>query len=453
MSAVWSDSLRRKPLLLCPNPQAWVCLCTICARPDVPDPGTYAAAVTLEDDLRTLAEGVRARLPALTQTIARRLREEVPEYYNQDDPLLGAAESDAIAASLRDILDGLAEGRTPPEQASDSILREARLAAQADVDLHALLRTSRVGQAATWDCLLEVADELLPEAERRLPVLRRASQYHFAWNDRVAASIIDAYQKERNAFYFHGRDRKRRAMVRDLLAGIPIDDAALGYSVRGRHLGVVAWGDAPEAAVKQLATALGWQSLTVSGTGGTVLGWIGRPAGKAAGDDDLSRLELPTHTQLACGEYANDMDGMRLSHRQAWQAYRVARIKGTPITWYRKVALEALVLRDLPAVRNFVRQELGPLYGSAERAVVLRETLRAYFASGQNAASTAAVIGVHERTVAYRLRSVEKWLDTSINAVRDELSVALRLSDLLQDDTGERDLTPYEDGSLDASPL
>lgn len=409
--------------------------------------------MTLEDDLRTLAQGVSARLPALTETIVRRLREEVPEYYKRDDPLLGVAGEDAIAASLRDILDGLAQGRTPPEQASDSILREARLAAQADVDLHALLRTSRVGQAATWDCLLEVADELLPDAGQRLPVLRHASQYHFAWNDRVAASIIDAYQKERSAFFFHGRDRKRRAMVRDLLAGIPVDEAALGYSLRGRHLGIVVWGDAPEAALKQLTSALGWQSLTVTGTGGTVLGWIGRPAGKASGDDDLSRLSLPSGTHLACGEYANDVEGMRLTHRQAWQAYRVARIKAQPITWYRKVALEALVLRDLPAVRTFVRQELGPLYGTAERAVVLRETLRAYFASGQNAASTAAVIGVHERTVAYRLKSVEKWLGTSITAVRDELSVALRLSDLLNDENGERNLTATEEEALDSAPL
>nr|WP_239521334.1 helix-turn-helix domain-containing protein [Blastococcus saxobsidens] len=144
---------------------------------------------------------------------------------------------------------------------------------------------------------------------------------------------------------------------------------------------------------------------------------------------------------------------MRLTHRQAWQAYRVARIKGQPITWYRKVALEALVLRDLPAVRSFVRQELGPLYGTAERAVVLRETLRAYFASGQNAASAAAVIGVHERTVAYRLRSVEKWLGTSITSVRDELSVALRLSELFQGATEERDLTLQEEQAFDGAPL
>lgn len=406
--------------------------------------------MTLEDDLRTLARGVEACLPALTETIMRRLREEVPEYYKFDDPLLAAAEKEAVTASLRDILDGLVEGRTPPEHASDRILREARLAAQADVDLHALLRTSRVGQAATWDCFLEVADEVLPESGQRLPVLRHASQYHFAWNDRVTESVIDAYQKERNAFYFQGRDRKRRALVRDLLAGIPVDEAALAYSLRGRHLGIVLWGEAPEAALKQLTTTLGWQSLTVTGTGGTLLGWMGRPAGRASGDDDLSHLTMPPGTHLACGEYASDVEGMRLTHRQAWQAYRVARIKGEPITWYRRVALEALVLRDLPAVRSFVQRELGPLYGDAERAVVLRETLRAYFASGQNAASTAAIIGVHERTVAYRLRSVEKWLGTSITSVRDELSVALRLCDLLQDESGERDLPSRDD---EAAPL
>ncbi|MHA3700706.1 PucR family transcriptional regulator [Jatrophihabitans sp. YIM 134969] len=404
--------------------------------------------MAVEDDLRLLADGVGAQMSALTRTIARRLREEVPEYYERDDPVLGAAETDAIAASLRDVLDGLVEGRIPPDRASDSILREARLAAQADIDLHALLRTSRVGQAAMWDSFLQVSNDLIPDAGRRLAALRRASQYHFAWNDRVAESIIDTYEKERNLFYFQGRDRKRRAILRDLLAGIPVDEAALGYPLQGRHLGIVVWGDAPETVIKQLSAGPGRRTLTVAGTGDTTLGWVSWPGSPSSAQDAVASLSLPPDTFIACGEPANDADGMRLSHRQAWQAYRVARIRTQPITRYRRVALEALVLRDIPAARDFVKRELGPLSDSSERSVILRDTLRAYFASGQNAASTASVIGVHERTVAYRLRSVESLLSVSVATARDDLSVALRLFDLLGDDTNDLDLPLHDDGPL-----
>lgn len=408
--------------------------------------------MTLEDDIRILTDGVRERLPELTARIARRLREEIPEFYLRDDPALRAAETDAIMTSVRDVLDGVTEERPPPERASDTRLREARLAAQADVDLHALLRTSRVGQALTWDCFLEVADELIPDAARRLPVLRHVSQYHFTWNDRVTASIIEAYQQEYRAFYVQGRDRKRRALVRDLLAGIPVDEAALGYGLRGRHLGLIAWGAAPEATIKKAASSLGWQSLSVSGAAGTVIGWLGRPNTKTAADDDLSALEVPAETYLAVGQYADDVEGMQRSYRQAWQAYRVARIHPQPVTRYTSVALEALVLRDLPAVRDFIVEQLGPLYGTDERAKVLRGTLSAYFACGQNAASTASVIGVHERTVAYRLRSAEKVLERSIATSRDELSIALRMHALLQEPE-RADLVSLQDQVLGPAPL
>jgi hypothetical protein len=408
--------------------------------------------VTLEDDLQAVADGVRERLPELTTRIARRLRDEIPEFYLRDNPALRAGETESISSSIRDILDGVTEERPPPERASDARLREARLAAQADVDLHALLRTSRVGQALTWDCILEVADELMPQSSQRLPVLRHISQYQFIWNDRVNASIIEAYQQEYRAFYLQGRDRKRRALVRDLLAGIPVDESALGYSLRGRHLCVIAWGAAPEAAIKKAAASLGWQSLTVSGAAGTVVGWLGRPNTKIASDDDLSALDAAPETFLAVGQYGDNLDGMQRSYRQAWQAYRVAQIHPQPMTRYTSVALEALVLRDLPAVRDFIVEQLGPLYRSDERAKVLRETLSAYFASGQNAASTASVIGVHERTVAYRLRSAEKILDRSIATSRDELSIALRMYALLQEQE-RADLVALQDQVVGPAPL
>ncbi|MHA3700701.1 PucR family transcriptional regulator [Jatrophihabitans sp. YIM 134969] len=390
--------------------------------------------MALDDDLRCLAEGVRTRLPSLVDAIARQLRDDIPEFYARDDPGLRAAEAATITTSVRDILDGLVEDRPPPRQASDSRLREARLAAQVGVDLRALLRTSRVGQALTYDTILDVAHELIPDPDRRLAVLRHVSQYHFAWNDRVSTSIIEAYEEEHQAFYMRGRDRKRRALVRDLLAGIPVDEAALGYSLRARHLGLIAWGTAPEAAIRGIATTHGYQALTVTGAGDTVVSWLGRPSGKHTTDHEIDTAEIPAGTFLAVGRHADGPEGMRRTFRQAWQAHRVARVHLQPLTRYASVALEALVLRDLPSARDFVAEQLGALYTADDKSRTLRETLRAYFANGQNAALTASSIGVHERTVAYRLRSAEKVLRRPIAMSRDELSMALRLYDLLQED-------------------
>jgi DNA-binding PucR family transcriptional regulator len=63
---------------------------------------------------------------------------------------------------------------------------------------------------------------------------------------------------------------------------------------------------------------------------------------------------------------------------------------------------------------------------------VLLETLRTYVRSGWNAASAAAQLGVHERTVGYRLATIEQRLGRPLSARRQELGAALRLTETLR---------------------
>ncbi len=143
--------------------------------------------------------------------------------------------------------------------------------------------------------------------------------------------------------------------------------------------------------------------------------------------------------QLAVGERGNGAEGFRVSHREAVATHRLARAGQQPLTLHADVALLTLTLQDPRAARAFVQRELGPLAAGDERAAVLRETLAAYFAAGQNAASAAATLGVHNRTVLYRVRSIEERLGHPIAARREELAVALRLAGvaLREEDSGE----------------
>ena len=97
--------------------------------------------------------------------------------------------------------------------------------------------------------------------------------------------------------------------------------------------------------------------------------------------------------------------------------------------------------RDEEAAREFLERELRPLLGDDDRERRLRETLRAYFASAQNASATAAMLGVHEQTVAYRLRAIEKRLGCPATTRRAELETALRLERLFGADLAEFCLT------------
>lgn len=388
--------------------------------------------MSIESDLATVAEAVRLRIPELVAAIVKETSTQVPEIQGKDDPVWAETERPSVLSALTSIVDGLADGRRTPERASDAALEEARVAAQAGIDLHSLLRTYRVGQSVSWDAILEETLRHVDSDQRRTAVLKQASNYQYAWNNKVTESVIETYQNEHTAYFFRSQDRKRRVIVSDILRGVPADVHQLGYNVHTEQLGLVAWGRSPEANIRAVAVALDAKHLTVSGTSGTCLGWIGASHLK----DNLvvkpHAIAAMPGTHLAVGEVEKGLEGFRLSHRQAWQAYRVSRLRPEEIVRYNDVALESLVLRDREAVRDFVTRELGSLDDDDTRSALLRETLKAYFQSGQNAAATAASIHVHERTVAYRLRSIEARLGVTINARRDELAIALRLTDLLE---------------------
>ena len=94
----------------------------------------------------------------------------------------------------------------------------------------------------------------------------------------------------------------------------------------GRNLAVVAWGEKPEAAIKNIASRLGAKLLTIAGTDDTCFAWFRRTTRSISSDDDPKLIELPANTQIVCGQYANDVAGFRTSHAQAGLAYRAGRV-------------------------------------------------------------------------------------------------------------------------------
>jgi DNA-binding PucR family transcriptional regulator len=155
----------------------------------------------------------------------------------------------------------------------------------------------------------------------------------------------------------------------------------------------------------------------------------------AAATRVLERFLPEEGTYLACGDVAFGEEGFVQTHRQALQAYRVALIAGTPVTRYDDVALEALVVQDERLAREFVARELGPLAASDAKTARLRATLRAYFSLGQNASATGALLRVHERTVGYRLATIEERIGGPITRRRDELGLALRIHALIESES------------------
>jgi len=102
------------------------------------------------------------------------------------------------------------------------------------------------------------------------------------------------------------------------------------------------------------------------------------------------------------------------------------------VTHYEEIALEALAGQNEPEAAAFVSHELAGIDGDDERSRTLRDTVSAYFAAAHNAAAAAAALGVHEQTVANRLRLVERRLGQPVTSRRAEVETALRLRSYLQ---------------------
>jgi DNA-binding PucR family transcriptional regulator len=404
-------------------------------------------AVWLEDNVE-----------AVCDRLMDRLRDEVPEYFEGVDPVMVDAGRDGAVANLLAIAHGLGRGRSLPDQLPTGVVEEALAVAQEGLPWISLLRTYTIGHASVWEQLTAEVESWGLEDRRRVELLRVVSRYLFGYIDRVTGELAEVYQQERDRI-LRSQERRRTALIRELLAGMPVSEDQLGYRLRVDHLGVVAWGREPEAVATELAQQLGCALLIAPGAGRSIWAWLGgRSTIDTSAQRKLGRFAPADGTFVACGEVASGPEGFARTHRQALLAYRVAVVGGRRLTRYAEVALEALVIQDERLAREFMEGELGPLVAADARVAELRRTLRAYFGAGGNASAAGALLGVHDRTVAYRLSTVEERIGHPLTKRRDELAVALRIYDLLvsepsdDDDAAEGDST-FEPGATGSQHL
>ena len=103
------------------------------------------------------------------------------------------------------------------------------------------------------------------------------------------------------------------------------------------------------------------------------------------------------------------------------------------VAFYADVAIEALASSNRQEARSFIAHELRGIDDGSTASMRIRETILAYFAAEQNAASAAAALGIHQQTVANRLRAAEERLGHPVVSRRVELETALRLRACLGD--------------------
>jgi hypothetical protein len=388
----------------------------------VDDPGGDVAS--LESVRAGLAERLRARRSEIGEAVFARFRALGFDPAEGED----AEYVDGSRAAVTETVDyglGAIErgeewfGAIPP-----SAVAQARRAARKGVNLDKVLLRNNAGHTVLEDFVMQEVDF----ASQSI-VLRGVFGTLGALLDHFTAVLAHEYQREVERTV-HLPELRRADRVQRLLAGAPVETAELGYEFDAEHLGVIAVGANAGETVRVLAAGLGRELLSVSPSEETVWAWFG---GRRALDiADLGRLvsaKAPAGVSLAVGGSGTGIDGWRLTHRQAKAAMLVALRRPQRLTRYADVSLLAAVLRDPDLARSLVEVHLSPLDGHKDSAVS-RETLRAYFAAGCNAATAAAALRVDRHTVERRLHAIEMRLGRLLPTCRAELEVALRLEEL-----------------------
>jgi PucR C-terminal helix-turn-helix domain/GGDEF-like domain len=378
-----------------------------------------------QDEIRAeLVARLRARSAEIEDAIFNRVRSLASPAESEDAEYragLRATVAESVDYALTSIEQGEEEiGALPPAAAM-----QARRAARSGVRLDTVLRRYAAGDRLVSEVIMDEADRFPNEALRQ--VLRTQSPHV----DRIMASVAAEYMAELELMRRSPAQRVAERVKRLLAGDAPFDADGLDYELEAWHLGLVVTGARADVAARTLAAGVGREPLVIKRGDDGAWAWLG-------GRQPLDVSEVQRYlaagvlgdVMLAVGEPRWGLDGWRLTHHEA-QAARQVMLRGSqPLVRASDVILLAAVLRDEALAKSLRETYLAPLDEHGDSGLVLRETLRAYFAAGFNAATAAAALEIDRHTVQRRLRKVEEALGRLLPSCHAELEVALSLEEL-----------------------
>lgn len=375
-----------------------------------------------------LAGGQDVGIDGLVEIVVKALVDELPVL--QDDPDLVEGARSSTAANIAVVVE-MAEGTVslgdlePPPQASAF----ARELARRNVPVADLGHAYRVAQRSLWRWALDEVHTRVDDPLIVAKAVEGLADAVFATGDVFITSVMQRYALERDR-WLRSAEAVRAATVQELLHGGPVDVAAaskrLRYELRQEHEGYVVWAEGDSALPEAAAAAVGGPRALVVPMGvGVVAGWA------PAGTIDPSAAGTAS---VALGSPGGGVAGFRTTHHEAMEARRVAKLlhcSATP-TRYDEIALLGLLTQDLDQARMFAERRLGPLIGDDDGTQRLAETLQTVLEERGSPRRAAKRLGVHENTVAKRLRTIESLIGEKADGPPAELLAALLIRDALR---------------------
>ena len=328
------------------------------------------------------------------------------------------------------------ESRPPSQAELQQLSRMGGRLASTGVPLDAILRAYRVAALVIWQHVID-AVRIHPEIEAQ-SVLTAVGPL-FDYLDAISVAVSTSYLETRERVR-REQDRQYDQFFSDVLGGTADQDmvakAAEGGTVLEFPYRIVAVGADDASAEATVATAwmvVGahvalYQSSVVALVPSQVrMGTLERLLQVAGGSGRAP-------WQMARGPTVATLGEVPSAVRSARDALSVGQILMPDQQVYDSAKLHPYLawVHDLPGLREFVEDALGPLLERERtRSLPLRQTLEAVL-SHEGLSAAARSLGVHRHTLLYRLERIEElvgsWGETED---RLRLELALRGSRLL----------------------
>ena len=344
------------------------------------------------------------------------------------------------------------KGFTAPEEA----LSYARSYVHEGLSFDLLTRAYREGEHAYSRLWLEQLHKRAGDADELAESMAYISDWLFAYIGAINHPLSVVYTAEHER-WIRGGVAMRSEEVRAILAGAQVDaneaSSRLRYRLDGRHLGFVIWSesasgekveggherrvyDEMDRLAAEIADVLGSTSALLLPIGSYYAAWA-----SVGSDVDLSVIpRCRGNLRIASGRVGRGLDGFRRSHQEALLAKRVASLAERPpngCVSFGSVALDSLLTHDLEEARRFVHAEIGPLMEDSDASRRMAATLEVFLQEESSFVRAARRLGIHENTVAYRVRRAEELLGRRASDRQLELRAALRLASFVRGELTE----------------
>lgn len=372
-----------------------------------------------------LAARLRARFPEIEESITSRvmaISEPGPGQSLDYRDGLRAAVAEALAWGVGAIEHGQDWDAPVPIAATG----QAKRAARSGVSLETVLRRYSAGDR---ELRVYVAEEAhgLPHMFRREIERTQGGPV-----DRLMEAVASEYGREVERMQ-RSPTSPLEERVRRLLEGDLTVDLLPDYDLRARHIAAVVDDPTAERTLRQMAKVLDARLLLARNIRPYSCAWLSRRGGLSVAEVERCYAELGASALFALGESRTGVEGWRLTHFEAQATFEAMRRGGTAVVRARDVLLSAAVLRDPVLTQAVLSSYTAPLdEDGADVGANLRETLRAYLATGHQASAAGELLGVNRRTVKSRIKTIESRLGQRLEDCHAEVKVALQVETLLR---------------------